>query len=46
MPSTRIETAAFGLAPADLKVVHDLPRQNWGLRGQATDIEPGFSIEV
>ncbi len=42
------EYAAFGLAPTDLKIiVHDVPRENWGLRGQAaTDIELSFKIEV
>jgi phenylpyruvate tautomerase PptA (4-oxalocrotonate tautomerase family) len=42
------ELAPFDLAPSDLKVIlHEVPRENWGLRGQAaTDIELGFKIEV
>jgi phenylpyruvate tautomerase PptA (4-oxalocrotonate tautomerase family) len=42
------ELAAFGLAPTDLKVVvHDVPRENWGIRGKsAIDIELGFKVEV
>ena len=42
------EYAAFGIAPTDLKVIlHDVPRDNWGLRGlAATDIELSFKIEV
>jgi phenylpyruvate tautomerase PptA (4-oxalocrotonate tautomerase family) len=42
------ELAAFDLAPTDLKVViHDVPRENWGLGGKAaTDIELGFKVEV
>lgn len=32
------ELAAFGLAEGDLKVVvHDVPFDNWGLRGQPAD---------
>lgn len=40
--------AAFGIGPADLKVlIHDVPRENWGLRGlSAIDIELGFKVEV
>lgn len=42
------ELAAFGLAATDLKViVHDVPRENWGLGGKAAvDIELGFKVEV
>ncbi|MDC9826126.1 tautomerase family protein [Devosia sp. ZB163] len=42
------ELAAFGVDIADLKVViHDTPRENWGLRGQsAADIELSFKVEV
>lgn len=42
------ELGGFGIVPQDLKVVvHDEPRENWGLRGKAgTDIEIGFKIEV
>lgn len=42
------ELAAFGLAATDIKVIiHDVPRENWGLRGQsAADIDLGFRIEV
>ena len=42
------ELAAFDIAPTDVKiVVHDVPRENWGLRGKAaTDIELGFKVEV
>lgn len=42
------ELAAFGHAPSDVKViVHDVPRDNWGLGGQsAADIELGFKVEV
>jgi phenylpyruvate tautomerase PptA (4-oxalocrotonate tautomerase family) len=42
------ELAAFGIAPSDLKVVlHDVPRENWGLGGKsAVDIELGFKVEV
>lgn len=42
------EFAAFGVPARDLKIiVHDVPRENWGLRGQAaSDIELGFKIEV
>jgi phenylpyruvate tautomerase PptA (4-oxalocrotonate tautomerase family) len=42
------ELAEFGVPTADLKViVHDVPRENWGLRGQsAADIELGFKVDV
>src|SRR5687767_10771406 len=42
------ELAAFGVAENDLKViVHDVPRENWGLRGKAaSDIELGFKVDV
>lgn len=42
------ELGAFGIAPSDLKVVlHDVPRENWGLGGKAAvDIELGFKVEV
>jgi phenylpyruvate tautomerase PptA (4-oxalocrotonate tautomerase family) len=42
------ELGAFGVAPTDLKVlIHDVPRENWGLGGKsAIDIEIGFKIEV
>ncbi len=42
------ELSAFGVAAADLKVyLVEVPRENWGLRGQsAVDIELSFKIEV
>lgn len=42
------EFEAFGVPARDLKVlIHDVPRENWGLRGQsAADIEIDFKIEV
>jgi phenylpyruvate tautomerase PptA (4-oxalocrotonate tautomerase family) len=42
------ELQAFGVAAEDVKVViHDEPRENWGLRGKAaTDIELGFRVDV
>ncbi|CAN7394724.1 4-oxalocrotonate tautomerase [Devosia sp. Root413D1] len=42
------ELGVFGIAPSDLKVVlHDVPRENWGLGGKAAvDIELGFKVEV
>lgn len=42
------ELAAFDLPPTDLKVVvHDVPRENWGLGGRAAvDIELDFKVEV
>lgn len=42
------EMRAFGLAPADLKVViHDEPRENWSVGGVALcDVEQRFKIDV
>lgn len=42
------ELATFGVAASDLKViVHDVPRENWGLGGKsAVDIELGFKVDV
>lgn len=42
------ELAAFGVAAHDVKVViHDEPRENWGIGGQAmSDVEIGFRIDV
>ena len=42
------EFAAFGVPAGDVKVVvHDVPRENWGLGGKsAVDIELGFKVEV
>ena len=42
------ELAAFGVEPPDLKIlIHDVSRENWGLRGKsAVDIELGFKVEV
>lgn len=42
------EVGAFGIAASDLKIVlHDAPRENWGLGGRAAiDIELGFKVEV
>lgn len=42
------ELAAFGVPAGDVKVVvHDVPRENWGLGGKsAIDIELGFTVEV
>ncbi|OEO28577.1 4-oxalocrotonate tautomerase [Devosia insulae DS-56] len=42
------ELGAYGITPSDLKVVlHDVPRENWGLGGKAAvDIELGFKVEV
>lgn len=42
------ELAAFGVPAGDVKVVvHDVPRENWGLGGKsAADIELGFTVEV
>lgn len=42
------ELAAFGIAASDLKIIlHDVPRENWGLGGKAAvDIELGFKVEV
>ncbi|SMQ65381.1 Phenylpyruvate tautomerase PptA, 4-oxalocrotonate tautomerase family [Devosia lucknowensis] len=40
--------AAFGLEPHDIKVIlHEVPRENWGLRGKpASEIELGFKVDV
>jgi phenylpyruvate tautomerase PptA (4-oxalocrotonate tautomerase family) len=41
--------AAIGIAPADLLVVvHDLPLENWGIRGgkAACDVDLGFQVRV
>lgn len=42
------EFAAFGVGPTDLTInLHDVPRENWGIRGQsAADIDLGFKVEV
>ena len=42
------ELAAFGSAASDLKIIlHEVPRENWGLGGKAAvDIELGFKVEV
>lgn len=42
------ELAAFGIAASDIKIIlHDIPRENWGLGGKAAvDIELGFKVEV
>ena len=42
------EFAGFYVPASDVKVVvHDVPRENWGLGGKsATDIELGFTVEV
>jgi phenylpyruvate tautomerase PptA (4-oxalocrotonate tautomerase family) len=42
------EFAAFGVPASDLKIIiHDVPRENWGLGGKsAADIELGFTVEV
>ena len=42
------EMTAFGLGPRDLKVViHDEPRENWGVGGIAlSDVEPKFKVDV
>ena len=42
------EFAGFDVPASDVKVVvHDVPRENWGLGGKsATDIELGFTVEV
>jgi phenylpyruvate tautomerase PptA (4-oxalocrotonate tautomerase family) len=40
---------AFGIAPQDVKVIlHEVPRENWGLRGgiPGSEIELGFKVEV
>lgn len=38
----------FGLAPNEIKVIlHEVPRENWGLRGlPASEIELGFRVDV
>lgn len=42
------ELAGFDVQPSDLKViVHDVPRENWGLGGKAaTDIDLGLKVDV
>lgn len=42
------ELAAFGLAANDVKVIlHEVPRENWGLRGlPGSEIELGFKVDV
>jgi phenylpyruvate tautomerase PptA (4-oxalocrotonate tautomerase family) len=42
------ELTPFGLEPKDLKVIlHDVPRENWGLGGKpASEIELGFKVDV
>lgn len=42
------ELAAFGLAAHDVKVIlHEVPRENWGLRGlPGSEIELGFKVDV
>ena len=42
------EFAGFDVPASDVKVVvHDVPRENWGLGGKsAVDIELGFKVEV
>lgn len=42
------ELAAFGLAEGDLKIIiHDVPVENWGLRGKPADpARLGFKIEI
>jgi len=43
------ELGSFGVPALDIKiVVHDVPRENWGLRGgqSAVDLELGFKVEV
>jgi len=39
----------LGIAPLDVKVIlHEVPRENWGLRGgiPGSEIELGFKVEV
>ena len=38
----------FGVPASDVKVIlHDLPRENWGVGGVAlSDVELGFTVEV
>lgn len=40
--------AAFGLTAHDLKIIlHEVPRENWGLRGKpGSEIELGFKVDV
>jgi phenylpyruvate tautomerase PptA (4-oxalocrotonate tautomerase family) len=42
------ELDPFGLAAGDIKVIlHEVPRENWGLRGvPASEIELGFKVDV
>ena len=42
------ELKPFGLAAHDIKVIlHEVPRENWGLRGQpGSEIELGFKVDV
>lgn len=42
------ELEAFGLAEGDLKIiVHDVPAENWGLRGKPADVTKlGFKVDV
>jgi phenylpyruvate tautomerase PptA (4-oxalocrotonate tautomerase family) len=42
------ELAAFGLAEGDLKIiVHDVPVENWGLRGKPAELHTlGFKVDV
>ena len=43
-----MELAVFGLAANDVKVIlHEVPRENWGLRGlPGSEIELGFKVDV
>ena len=39
----------LGIAPLDVKVIlHEVPRENWGLRGgiPGSEIQLGFKVEV
>ncbi|MBJ3784204.1 tautomerase family protein [Devosia sediminis] len=40
--------APFGLEPHEIKLIlHEVPRENWGLRGlPASEIELGFRVDV
>lgn len=42
------ELGAFGLRPAEVKmVIHDTPRENWGVNGRLlSDVELRFKVEV
>lgn len=42
------ELAPFGLAAHDIKIIlHEVDRQNWGLRGlPGSEIELGFKVDV